>query len=52
MKLSYAFLIANNKGADQTALMRSLISAFVVCMQQSQVFSNEVQMICVVQVTV
>ena len=33
-----SFLIANNKGADQTARMCSLICVFVVRMQQSQVF--------------
>ena len=29
---------ANNKGADQTARMRRLVCAFVVCKQQSQDF--------------
>ena len=32
----FTFRIANNKGADQTARMRRLVCAFVVCKQQSQ----------------
>ena len=35
----FAFQIANNKGADQTARMRRLVCAFVVRKQQSQGFS-------------
>ena len=31
--------VANNKGEDQTAHMRSLIFAYVVHMQQIQIFS-------------
>ena len=30
----------NNKGADQTVEMRRLICPFLVCIQQSQVFSQ------------
>ena len=30
----------NNNGADQTVEIRRLICAYVVCMQQSQVFSQ------------
>ena len=40
-KLSFrTFLRMNNKGADQTALMRRLICAYVVRILQSQVFSR------------
>ena len=36
----FTFQIANNKGADQTDRMRSLVCAFVVCKQPSQGFSR------------
>ena len=36
----YTVPFANNKGADQPALMRRLVCAFFVGMQQSQVFSS------------
>ena len=35
----FTFQIANNKGADQTAQMRRLVCAFVVCKQQNHGFS-------------
>ena len=35
----YTIQAANNKGADQTARMRRLICAFVVCIRHKQVFS-------------
>ena len=39
--LSYCtFQSANNKGPDQTTLIRRLVGAYVVCMQQNQVLSN------------
>ena len=40
-KLYISFLQGvNNKGADETVHLRSLISSFFVPMQQSQVFSS------------
>ena len=36
----FTFQKANNKGADQTARMRRLVCAFVVCNRQSQGFSR------------
>ena len=36
----FTFQIVNNKGADQTVMMRRLVCAFVVRKQQSQVFSR------------
>ena len=36
----FTFQIANNKGADQTARMHSLVCAFVVRKQQSQGFTQ------------
>ena len=39
----FTFQIVNNKGADQTALMRRLVCAFVVGKQQSQGFSYDVE---------
>ena len=36
----FTFQIVNNKGADQTARMRRLVCAFVVCKQQSRGFSR------------
>ena len=37
-KDSYTFQQTKNEGADQTALVRRLVSAFVFRMQQSQIF--------------
>ena len=39
LKLAVLYYLANNKGADQTAPMRRLICAFVVCIWHKQVFS-------------
>ena len=36
----YTFYRRNNKGADQTAHMRSLINAFAIRMQQQNSFSR------------
>ena len=36
------FLIANNKGADQPAHPRSLISAFIICYLKSEVTRSDV----------
>ena len=38
--LYFTFQIANNKGTDQTARMRRLVGAIVVCKEQSQGFSH------------
>ena len=35
----YTFQRVNNETTDQTVQMRRLICAFVVCMQQNQIFS-------------
>ena len=40
----YYFKRANNKGVDQTAQMCSRVCAFIVCMQQNQVFLDEAHM--------
>ena len=39
--LSYTFQRDYNKGTDQTAWMHRLVCAFVICMQQNQVFMGQ-----------
>ena len=39
----FTFRIGNNKGTEQTALMRGLVSAFVAGKQRSQVSHVEAQ---------
>ena len=37
---TYNFPIKNSKGADQTLRMHRLVSAFIVCIQQNQLFAS------------
>ena len=45
----YTLQAANNKGADQTARMRSLVCTIVVHIKQNQVLTTKAHIICYIR---